>query len=103
MSIFFTTKRMDLLNKVLRGLDHTNPEYEYQSRDALAADLIDAIKSVYQLQEAHNSLHSDICTINMLTIDLMVSINDGEITDPREIVTHLLEINHATHGEGDNA
>ena len=94
---------MELLSKVLRGLDHTNPEYEYQSRDALAADLIDAIKSVYQLQEAHSRLHSDICTVNMLTIDLIVSINEGEITDLNEIVARLLEINHATHGEGENA
>ena len=100
---FLTTKRMELLSKISRGLDYSNPEYEYKKRDKLAAYLMDAIKSVYQLQEAHSRLHSDICTVNMLTIDLMESINDGEITDLSEIVTRLLEINLTTHGEGDNA
>ena len=98
---YLITKRIELLSKISRGLDWKNPEYEYKSRDKLASYLMDAIKSVYQLQEAHNSLHSDICTINMLTIDLMVSINEGEITDLNEIVKRVLEINHATHGDGE--
>lgn len=96
---YLTTKRMELLSKVARGIDYANPEYEYKSRDKLIPHLMSAIKSVYQLQEAHSSLHSDVCTINALTIDLMESINDGEVTDLCEIVSRLLEINHATHGE----